>query len=146
MLLQTFDLFIVSDTVRHSQKFAQIAASIKEVGIIEPPVVVPDRGNRNAFLLLDGHLRVEVLKSMNVPDVICLISTDDEAFTYNKRISRLAIVQEHKMIMKAAERGVPHARLAAALNVDVKTLSQKMKLLNGICEETAECFATNMYH
>lgn len=28
--------------------------------------------------------------------------------------------------------------VAAALNVDVKTLSQKIKLLKGICEETAE--------
>jgi len=30
-----------------------------------------------------------------------LISTDDEAFTYNKRISRLSAVQEHRMIAKA---------------------------------------------
>lgn len=37
----------------------------------------------------------------------CLASTDDEAFTYNKRISRLAPIQEHRMILKAIERGVP---------------------------------------
>ena len=30
------------------------------------------------------------------PEVDCLVSTDDEAFTYNKRISRLSAVQEHK--------------------------------------------------
>jgi hypothetical protein len=131
-------LHMVSPTVRQSQKFAQIAASIREVGIIEPPVVAEDRAQPGTYLLLDGHLRIEILRDMNVSDVVCLISTDDEAFTYNKRLSRLAIVQEHKMIVKAAERGVSPARLAAALNVDVKTLSQKIKLLKGICEETAE--------
>jgi hypothetical protein len=34
------------------------------------------------------------------------VSTDDEAFTYNKRISRIAPIQEHRMILKAIERGV----------------------------------------
>lgn len=131
-------LHAVGQTIRQSQKFAQIATSIKEVGIIEPPVVVEDRDGPGKYLLLDGHLRIEILREMGVSDVVCLISTDDEAFTYNKRLSRLAIVQEHKMIVKAAERGVPPARLAAALNVDVKTLTQKITLLKGICEETAE--------
>ena len=133
-------LHMVGPTIRPSQKFAQIAASIREVGIIEPPVVVADRANPGKYLLLDGHLRIEVLKDMKAGDVVCLIATDDEAFTYNKRLSRLAIVQEHKMIVKAAERGVPPARLAAALNVDVKTLSQRIKLLKGICDETVELF------
>jgi len=35
-----------------------------------------------------------------------LIADDDEAFTYNKRVNRLATVQEHYMIVKALERGV----------------------------------------
>ena len=131
-------LHMISPTMRQSMKFLQIAASIKEVGIIEPPVVIADRANPDMFLLLDGHLRIEVLKDLGARDVVCLISTDDEAFTYNRRLSRLAIVQEHKMIVKAAEKGVPPTRLAAALNVDVKTLTQRMKLLKGICEETAE--------
>jgi len=135
-------LHLVSTAVRQSPKFAQIAASIREVGIIEPPVVVPDRSRANAFLLLDGHLRLEVLREMGAAEVVCLVSMDDEAFTYNKRLSRLAIVQEHKMIVKAAERGVPPARLAAALNVDIKTLAQKITLLKGICDETVEILRT----
>ena len=35
-----------------------IADSIAEVGIIEPPVVFPDRRQPCTYLLLDGHLRV----------------------------------------------------------------------------------------
>ena len=64
-------------------------------------------------------------------DVVCLISTDDEAFTYNKRVNRLAMIQEHRMILKAVERGVPEERIAKALNVDVQSIARKRRLLEG---------------
>jgi hypothetical protein len=51
-------------------------------------------------------LRLEALKELGETETLCLIATDDEAFTYNNRINRLAIIQEHKMILKAIERGV----------------------------------------
>jgi ParB-like chromosome segregation protein Spo0J len=69
-------LHMVSPTVRQSPKFAQIAASIREVGIIEPPVVAEDR-TPGTYLLLDGHLRIEILRDMNVYNVVCIISNDD---------------------------------------------------------------------
>ena len=68
----------------------------------------------------------------------CLVATEDEAFTYNKRINRLATIQEHKMILKAIERGVPQERIARALNINVSNIRQKRSLLEGICPETAE--------
>ena len=72
-------------------------------------------------------------------EVVCLISTDDEAFTYNKRVNRLAIIQEHRMILKAIERGVPEERIAKALNIDVEThRNVSGDLLDGICPEAAE--------
>ncbi|MEQ1713438.1 MAG: plasmid partitioning protein RepB C-terminal domain-containing protein, partial [Hyphomicrobium sp.] len=57
---------------------------------------------------------------------------------YNKRISRIAIVQEHKMIVKAIERGVSEQRIAKALDVDVPFLRAKIRLLKGICPEVAD--------
>ena len=128
----------VNDAIKKTRKYTQIVSSIKEVGIIEPPVVARIPKEPNRYLLLDGHLRVEVLKDMGQTEVSCLISTDDEGFTYNKRINRLAIIQEHKMILKAIERGVPEGRIANALNVDVNTLRHKIRLLDGICPEAAE--------
>lgn len=125
-------------TVPKSQKYAQIAASIREVGLIEPPVISRAKGQSDAFILLDGHVRLLVLKEMGEETVTCLVATDDEAFTYNKRISRLATIQEHKMILRAVERGVPEARIAAALNVDLALIRRKRNLLNGICAEAAE--------
>jgi L-fucose mutarotase/ribose pyranase (RbsD/FucU family) len=45
----------------------------------------------------------KTLKDMGHTDALCLVSTDDEAFTYNKRVNRFATVQEHKVILKAVE-------------------------------------------
>ncbi|WP_052265329.1 plasmid partitioning protein RepB C-terminal domain-containing protein [Ruegeria sp. ANG-R] len=42
------------------------------------------------------------------------------------------------MILRALSLGVPEARLASALNVNIKTLKQKRQLLDGICEEAAQ--------
>lgn len=131
-------LRLVTEAVKKTVKYGQIAASIQEVGLVEPPVVARDRGDRGKYLLLDGHLRIEILKDMGETEVVCLISTDDEAFTYNKRVNRIAIVQEHRMILKAVERGVPEARIARALNVNVDEIRRKRRLLEGICPEAAD--------
>src|SRR5207342_2996504 len=122
----------------NTPKYAQIVASIREVGIVEPPIVARDPGEAGKYLLLDGHLRVDVVKDMGETHVACLISTDDEAFTYNKRVNRIAIIQEHKMILKAIERGASEERIAKSLNVDVSNIQRKRRLLDGICSEAAE--------
>jgi ParB-like chromosome segregation protein Spo0J len=131
-------LKLVSDAIKKTPKYAQIAASVREVGLVEPPVVARDRSDPGKYLLLDGHLRIEILKDIGRNDVTCLVSTDDEAFTYNKRVNRLAMVQEHRMIVKAVQRGVPEERIAKALNVDVRSIVRKRRLLEGICPEVAE--------
>jgi ParB-like chromosome segregation protein Spo0J len=110
-------LKLVTSIIKKTPKYGQIAASVREIGIVEPPVVARDQSDSGKYLLLDGLLRIDVLKDMGQTDVICIVSTDDEAFTYNKRVNRLAMVQEHRMILKAVERGVPEERIAKALNV-----------------------------
>jgi ParB-like chromosome segregation protein Spo0J len=130
-------LKVVSAAIKKSPKYAQIVASIDQIGIVEPPVVTPDRKDRGKYLLLDGHLRIEALKDQGQTEVICLISIEDEAFTYNKRVNRIAIIQEHRMIIKAIERGVSEERIAKSLNVDVASIRRKRRLLDGICSEAA---------
>lgn len=143
-LSQIIPIKMVSTVTRESQKFKQILASIREVGVIEPPVVAPDSQNRNRYILLDGHLRVEALKQIGEDEVTCLVSTDDEAFTYNKHINRLSTVQEHRMIVRAVERGVPEEKIAKALNVNVASIVRKRTLLDGICEEATDLLKDKM--
>ena len=97
--------------------------------------MIRDARDTNSYLLLDGHLRIEVLRDLGQTEVECLVSTDDEAFTYNKRISRLSPVQEQRMIAKAIERNVPKDKIARALDINVRSISRKVQLLDGICEE-----------
>jgi len=128
----------VSVAVKKSVKFAQIAASITEVGIIEPPVVARDAADPGRYHLLDGHLRVEIVRERGDTEIVCLVATDDEAFTYNKRVSRIATIQEHRMILNAVKKGVSEERLARALNVDIASIRKKRNLLVGICPEAAD--------
>lgn len=122
--------------VRLSQKYRQIAASLQHVGLIEPLVVFP--AGQDQYWLLDGHLRLEILKARSVTEVRCLLATDDEAYTYNKRVNFLPAIAEHYMILKAIANGVSEEAIAAALDVDVASIRKRRSLLDGICPEASE--------
>lgn len=122
--------------VRESMKYRRIAASVSEVGLVEPLSVARQKGG--GYLLLDGHIRLDVLRFLGVAEAPCIIAADDESFTYNKRVNRLATIQEHYMIVRALDRGVPEEKLARALNVDVKVIRQRRHMLAGISADVAE--------
>lgn len=124
----------LSKELKLSATYARIARSIDEVGIIEP-LMVARSDDKGKFMLLDGHVRLDVLVDRGVTSVRCLLADDDETFTYNKRINRLSTIQGHYMIVKALERGVSEEKLARALNVDVSAIRRRRSLLNGICPE-----------
>ncbi|MFU2207738.1 plasmid partitioning protein RepB C-terminal domain-containing protein [Solidesulfovibrio sp. C21] len=124
--------------LKKSRKYHRILASIKEVGVIEPLIVYPDKNCDDKYYLLDGHMRLEALKDTGATEVSCLVSTDDEAFTYNHKVNRLSPIQEHFMILKALENGVSEERIATALNIDIVKIKQKRNLLTGICQEAVD--------
>src|ERR1700733_2962712 len=128
----------VPASVKSSAKYRRIAKSIAEVGIIEPLVVSVHPDDKKRYLLLDGHVRLAALIDRGEKTVRCLISHDDEAFTFNKRINRLATVQEHFMIVRALERGVSEAKLASALDVNIAVIKRRKTMLNGVCAEVVE--------
>jgi hypothetical protein len=132
---------------RQSPKFKTILASIEEVGIIEPLAVFRDpaeKAGSSKYILLDGHLRLECLKVLGITHTSCLVSKDDEGFTYNRQINRLSAVQEHKMIMQAIAKKVPAERIAKALNVNVERIRERQKLLDGIAPEVVELLKDRM--
>lgn len=128
---------VIRQETRKSPQYQRLLASIRELGIIEPLMVYPQRGaNGDAkYTVVDGHTRLEIAKELGHAQVFCLIATDDEAFTYNHKVNRVAPIQEHFMIMKALGNGVSEERIATTLNVDVTAIRQKRDLLNGVCPE-----------
>jgi ParB-like chromosome segregation protein Spo0J len=131
-------LKVMPPDLKRSAKYRQIATSIKAVGLVEPPIVCPDPEQTGRYFIVDGHLRIEVLRDEGVSEVACLVSKDDEAFTYNKRVNRLSPPQEHMMIVRAIERGVPEERLAEALGINVSGIHRRVRLLDGIDPQAAE--------
>jgi len=120
---------------RRHQKYLQIAASLTTVGLIEPLVVFPATPGK--YRVLDGHKRLEILTNRNIQEIECLISTDDEAYTYNRRANYLSSVGEHQMILRALQHNNEEI-IAAALNVNISTIRKKRDLLDGICAEAVD--------
>jgi len=127
--------------VKQSIKYRQIVASIKAVGLVEPVAVTVDRSAPNKFLILDGRLRLEALRDIGAASATCMLSTDDEGYTYNKYVNRLSVIQEHRMILRAVERGVSIEQLSAALDISPSTIRDKFRLLEGISEDVATALA-----
>lgn len=121
-----------------SRKFQQIKASIAEVGIIEPIAVSGPERKTGLYMVLDGHMRMHAAQQLGLDLLPCLVARDDEGFTYNKRVNRLATVQEHYMILRSLERGVSEERLARALDVNIQSIRRKRDLLDGICVEVVD--------
>ena len=120
---------------RRTDTYRRIAASIAHVGIIEPLIVFPTtKGN---YILLDGHTRLDILIATNVATVNCLLATENESYTYNKRVNYIPPIAQHYMILRALAH-VSEERIAEALNVTVATIREKRDLLKGICPEAAD--------
>jgi hypothetical protein len=128
----------IKDLHKSIPRYKTILASIKEVGLVEPLVVYPQKDAPGKYLLQNGHLRYAALKELGETSADCIIATDDECYTYNARVSRVPPIQEHKMIVKAVNDGVSPERLATALNMPVRVVLASMRLLNGIHDEAAE--------
>ena len=125
-------------SIRCTPRYLRISASMQEVGIIEPPIVFPQKGNEGIYMMLDGHVRLEIAKNLEFKSLFCLVATDDEAFTYNHKVNQLQPIQEHFMILRAIKNGVSEERIAKTLNVNVETIKAKRDLLMGICPEAVE--------
>jgi hypothetical protein len=128
----------MKDSQKTIPKYKTILASIKEIGLVEPLVVFPQKDAAGQYLLLEGHLRYFALKDLGETEVDCIIATDDESFTYNARVNRMNPIQEHKMIVKAVNHGVRPERIAAALNLPLRDVKGSLSLLDGINAEAAD--------
>jgi hypothetical protein len=128
----------LSEGIKATPRYETIAASVREVGIIEPLIVYPEKGMKGAYVVLDGHVRLEILKDLGIANVTCLVAKDDENYTYNHHVNRIAPIQEIRMIRKAVAAGVSEERIAKALNLKTRTIQRNAIRLKGICNEAIE--------
>nr|WP_241195035.1 plasmid partitioning protein RepB C-terminal domain-containing protein [Pseudomonas chlororaphis] len=140
-IINILPLKVLRPSVKGSLKYQQILASVQDVGLVEPPAVMPIPNRSDHYFLLDGHLRIEALKDLGQLEVDCLVALDDDTYSYNKRINRLSAVQDHKMIVRAMERGVSAERLGKALGLSSQTIKHRFRLLNGICDDAVAMLA-----
>lgn len=124
--------------LKRSWKYNRLAASIAEVGVIEPLVVFHKPDDQGRYILLDGHKKRMILLNRGKTEEVCLLATEKEAFTYNGRVNWVPSIHEHLMIARAVERGVPEERIARALNVKVAYIRRRRRLLRGICRKAVD--------
>jgi ParB-like chromosome segregation protein Spo0J len=129
---------VIRDPLKSVRRYKSIFVSVKEVGLIEPLMVFPQKEAPGKYLLLDGHLRLFALKELGHTVAECIVANDDECFTYNARVSRVSPIQEHRMIVKAVEMGVTPERIATALNIPIRVVKAYLNLLVGIHAEVAD--------
>lgn len=137
----------LSKDIEQSRKYVTILTSIRELGVIEPLAVHRQQTSVDSgveYVLLDGHLRWYALRALGASEALCLLSTDDEAFTYNRQINRLTPVQEHKMILTAVHKGIAPEMIAKVLGINVDRIHERQRLLDGIAPEVAEMLKVKM--
>jgi ParB-like chromosome segregation protein Spo0J len=123
------------------KKFLQILASISTIGLVEPLIVARQSGDTGTFRILDGRLRIEALRRLGLSEALCIIAKDDEAYTYNRYISRLTSAQDARMIARAIEHGVSREHIATVLGIEVNTVKRHASLLDGISQQAAALLA-----
>lgn len=129
---------IIKDPEKKVRRYSEIVSTIREARMIEPLMVYPEKGNTGNYLLTDGHLRLCACKELGFKEVECILANDDESYTYNAKLNRLAPIQERRMILKAIESGVTVERLAKVLNMDVTEIRARLNVTNGLCAEVIE--------
>ncbi|MDX4945466.1 plasmid partitioning protein RepB C-terminal domain-containing protein [Providencia manganoxydans] len=125
--------------VKSSSKYKQILSSIAEIGLIEPIVIFINDNNEHK--ILDGHLRVEALRDLGIQFAHCLISPVEETYSYNKRVNRLTILQEQKMLQKAIESGVSIDKLCSVLGLSAEIINTRLHISDGISKEALALLA-----
>lgn len=135
-LAQLIALKETTSSVLGCRKYKQIKASLEHIGLIEPLAVFPQGDGK--YLVVNGNLRLHILRELQHETVRCIASLDDESYTYNKRVNALSPIAEHFMILKAIANGVTEERIAVGLSIDVEAIRRRRSLLDGICTEAVD--------
>lgn len=117
-------------------ELADLAASIRENGLLQPLVVRPRAGMPDRFELVAGERRFRALTRLEWPEVPVLVrEADDEtllvlALVENLQREELNPLEEAEGYESLAERfGMKHADIAKAVGKDRSTVANLVRLL-----------------
>lgn len=111
--------------------YHSILPSIREVGILQPIIICPAK-RIGYYKILDGHLRYYALRALKEKYACCIVSLDDERYTFEAQINHINPIQRAKMIEHAIKQGASAEKIAKALDVDVKRIIADMNVTQDI--------------
>lgn len=115
---------------RSLASYQYILASIKSLGVIQPIVVAKTATGK--YKILDGHIRFYALRELGQKYVYCIVSTDDERYTFDAQINGLSTFQRAGMIQKVVDSGIPLEHIADSLGVPAAKLKAELDVTRGI--------------
>ncbi len=111
--------------------YHSILASIREVGILQPIIICPAK-RVGYYKILDGHLRYYALRALKEKYACCIVSLDDERYTFEVQINHINPIQRARMIENAIRQGSTAEKIAKTLDVDVKRILADMNVTEDI--------------
>jgi hypothetical protein len=118
------------------RRYKHMRESLEHNGLVDPLSILPQAKDR--YLVVDGDLRLNVLKDLRITKARCTRILEEEFYGYSRRVTVLSPIAEHVMILEALSNGVTEERLAAELRVGVRAIRLRKRLLNGIAPKAVE--------
>lgn len=119
---------------------AELAASIKEFGIIEPLIVRED--NSGKFTIVAGEQRYRAAKLTGMASVPCIVSqngNDTEiALAENMLRQNLSVIEEAEALSYLASSGIPQKVIAKKFGKAASTISEYLAIAERLPEAIKE--------
>lgn len=124
----------------------ELAASIRQHGLVQPVVVTEHPVKDDHFLILAGHRRTEAARSIGLTQVPCLVrheagDLDDHValmLVENMQRRNLSAVEKARAMNKLIDRGMSQVELARRLGVTPTTVNTHVMLLELSADELAK--------
>lgn len=119
------------------QSDALLLATIKAVGIVQPPVVAPQAGGGNGFVIHSGHRRVKQAIAAGLEEIAVLVGepTDDggamRSMVENIARENLNPVDQWRAIERLVALGWTEEAIAVALALPIRQI-KKLRLLANV--------------
>jgi ParB family chromosome partitioning protein len=130
----------------HVGDIDELAASIRQHGLVQPIVVTEHLLDEDRFLILAGHRRVAAARRIGLERVPCIVRHDTAAdsdhialmLVENMQRSNLTAVEKARAMQKLIDRGMNQSDVARRLGIPPSSVNTYIMLLDLSDEELAK--------